>query len=103
MVCFVIKISKFSLIELNGFRFDLIDKLSTNVDILTESSAGKRFYNYIKRQGVVLWKIKMSLFWRKLLITVIRLRTLLQSTVIAMNCSIKTLIINMFVRFEQSK
>ena len=49
MVYFVFKISKFSLIELNGFRFELIDKLGTNVDILTESSAGERFYNYIKK------------------------------------------------------
>ena len=55
MVYFVIKISKFSLIELNGFRFELIDKLGTNIDILTWGSTDERFYNYIKKDKVLLY------------------------------------------------
>ena len=43
------------LIEFNGFRFDLMDELGTNVDIITKDSAGEKFYALIKNDRILLY------------------------------------------------
>lgn len=44
------------LIELSGFRLDLIDELSgTEVDVLTTDGAGERFFNLIKNDRILLY------------------------------------------------
>ena len=42
-------------IALNSFRFDLMDELGTEVDILTTNSAGERFYDLIKNDRVLVY------------------------------------------------
>ena len=43
-------------IAFNGFRFDLMDELGTNVDLLTPNSMGERFYNLIKNDRVLVYE-----------------------------------------------
>lgn len=42
-------------IAFNGFRFELMDELGTDVDLLTPNSMGERFYNLIKNDRVLVY------------------------------------------------
>ena len=42
-------------IAFNGFRFELMDELGTDVDLLTPNSIGERFYNLIKNDRLLLY------------------------------------------------
>ncbi|MBR3143732.1 nucleotidyltransferase domain-containing protein [Candidatus Saccharibacteria bacterium] len=39
----------------NGFRFELMDELGTDVDLLTPDSMGDRFFNLIKNDRVLVY------------------------------------------------
>ena len=42
-------------IAFNGFRFELMDELGTDVDLLTPNSIGERFYDLIKNDRLLLY------------------------------------------------
>lgn len=42
-------------VAFNGFRFELMDELGTDVDLLTPNSMGERFYNLIKKDRVLVY------------------------------------------------
>ena len=42
-------------VAFNGFRFELMDELGTEVDLLTPKSMGERFYNLIKNDRVLVY------------------------------------------------
>lgn len=41
--------------DLNGFRFDLIDELGADVDVLTTGGVKKRFFDLIKNDRVLMY------------------------------------------------
>lgn len=43
------------LIELSGFRLDLMDELGTDVDVLTANSVGEKFFNMIKDDRILMY------------------------------------------------
>lgn len=44
-----------NLIDLSGFRLELIDELGTDVDVITTGGVRPKFYNFIKNDRVLLY------------------------------------------------